>query len=737
MNWTNVKLIWQREVRDQLRDRRTVFTIVVLPVLLYPLLGMVFLQIAQFMKEHPTPIRLIGTESLPTTPALIEAGHFRAEFCPPAEARLLTLTIESRLPAGLSPDTLPQAAQRDIQNGLYDAVVYFPAGFAERLQQFRADFGTAARENDAGPRAAETEPPHPEIYVSLANDKSRIAYDRLERVLNRWRKEIVTQNLQSHHLPLAFTEPFAVASTDVSEEVFRRAALWSKLLPFVLVIWALTGAFYPAIDLCAGEKERGTLETLLSSPADRREIVWGKLLTITVFSVATALLNLLSLGLSATFIVQQIAQVTEASSGFDLGPPPLAALGWLLVAVVPIAAMFSAIALAVAAFARSSKEGQYYLMPLLLITLPLMILPMLPTAGLDLGTSLIPVTGMLLLLRVLIEGEFVEALRFAGPVIGITGGCCWLAIRWAVRQFESESVLFRESERFGLGIWLRHLIRDSGDTPSVPQAIFCGIALLLVKFFVSLRMAAPHSETDLALIVLGTQIGLIAIPVLILTLVLTRSPRRTLQLTKPPWFALPAAFLLALTLNPAAARVAEFTQLLYPLSEEARRALQPVTAALSEMPLHHVILLFCLTPAICEEVAFRGFILSGLRQLGGKWPAITLSALFFGLTHSLIQQSLTAAVVGLVIGYITVQSGSLLPGMVFHFTHNAVSLLLARMTPELLADYPLLGWFLRPAAGPTPSCQYQVTWLALSSVLALAVWLWFRTIPKRCERRAA
>jgi sodium transport system permease protein len=730
MNWTNVKLIWQREVRDQLRDRRTVFTVVVLPVLLYPLLGMVFLQITQFMKEHPTPIRLIGTESLPSTPPLFEAGHFRAEICPPAEARLLTLTIEPRLPAGLSPDTLPQAARRDIQNGLYDAVVYFPVGFAERLQQFRADIGTVAAEKASQPQAAGTEPPHPEIYVCLANDKSRMAYDRLERVLTRWRKEIVTQTLQSHHLPLAVTEPFAVVSTDVSEEVFRRAAIWSKLLPFVLVIWALTGAFYPAIDLCAGEKERGTLETLLSSPADRRELVWGKLLTITVFSVATALLNLLSLGVSATFIVRQIAQVTEAGSGFDLGPPPLAALGWLLVAVVPIAALFSAIALAVAAFARSSKEGQYYLMPLLLITLPLMVLPVLPAAELDLGSSLIPVTGVLLLLRALIEGEFVEALRFAGPVIGITGCCCWLAIRWAVRQFESETVLFRESERFGLGIWLRHLIRDRGDTPSVAQAFFCGMVLLLAKFFLGLWVAALHTETDLPRLLLGTQIGLIAIPVLILTLFLTRSPCRTLQLTRPPWCTLPAAFLLAVTLNPALARVAEFIQQLYPLGEETGRLLQSFTTALRAMPLHYVILLFCLTPAICEELAFRGFILSGLRRLGGKWPAIALSALFFGLTHDLIQQSLTTAIVGLVIGYITVQSGSLLPGMVFHFTHNALLTLLARLTPELLADYPLAGWFLRPAAGPTPSCEYRGAWLALSSVVALALWLWFRTTPR-------
>ena len=83
----------------------------------------------------------------------------------------------------------------------------------------------------------------------------------------------------------------------------------------MLFIWALTGAFYPAIDLCAGEKERGTLETLLVSPAERREIVWGKLLTIMSFSIVTALLNLTSMGLTAKFILAQFREISSLLRG--------------------------------------------------------------------------------------------------------------------------------------------------------------------------------------------------------------------------------------------------------------------------------------------------------------------------------------------------------------------------------------------------------------------------------------
>ena len=108
------------------------------------------------------------------------------------------------------------------------------------------------------------------------------------------------------------------------------------------MIWALTGAFYPAVDLCAGEKERGTLETLLTSPAARSEIVCGKLLTVMSFSMATAVLNLVSMTATGSFIAIQIQKMGSGRLPLDVGPPPLMAMFWLLLALVPISALFSA-----------------------------------------------------------------------------------------------------------------------------------------------------------------------------------------------------------------------------------------------------------------------------------------------------------------------------------------------------------------------------------------------------------
>ena len=107
-------------------------------------------------------------------------------------------------------------------------------------------------------------------------------------------------------------------------------------------------------------------------------------------------------------------------------------------------------------------------------------------------------------------------------------------------------------------------------------------------------------------------------------------------------------------------------------------------------PVWQVLLAFALVPAVCEELAFRGFILSGLRHSGRKWGAILLSSVFFGLTHGILQQSITACIFGALIGYLVVQTGSLFPCMAFHLIYNTLSLLIGRVTPELIADYPAI-----------------------------------------------
>lgn len=717
MRWSNVKLIWQREMRDQLRDRRTLFMVVVLPVLLYPLMGMAAFQITQFMREYPTRIGLVGAQQLPAAvPLLGDDGQIRPDwFSTPDRANLLECEL---IQETLATNEMQSWAQSRLQRGDLDAIVYFPPRFGESLDRFLHDQATVT-----------TEPPQPQLFFTGKKDRSRIAQERLVSVLGRWRMKVVQKNLAARNIPMAAADPFSIRQNDVTDVAQQRGVLWAKILPFVLVVWALTGAFYPAVDLCAGEKERGTLETLLCSPAERQEIVWGKLLTVTVFSFFTSLLNLASLAGTGAVVTSRL-QLPMGNEALTLGTPQLSMIVWLLAALLPLSALFSALALATATLARSTKEGQYYLMPLLFLALPLAMLSIMPSNEISLGNSLIPVTGVMMILRTLLEGDYLVALRFVIPVTLVTGVCCVMAVKWAVHQFNDESVLFRESEQFNPLLWLRHLVRDRGVTPSLAEGVMAGVLLLVLQFFVRLFAPATVSWETLALSTLALQIGFLLLPTLVMTRYLTASTTRTLLLRPTTASSLIAAVLLAVFMQPTATAFRELIQWTYPINPQLLEQLGQVSQAIGNAPTWQTLLVLAILPALCEEIAYRGFVLSGLRHLGSKGMAIFVTSVFFGVVHGILQQSINACLLGMVLGYIAVQTGSILPCMIFHSLHNSLQLLSGSwMSAEALEQHPPLQHFLGPSLLDEQMIVYR-TPVLVASILASGLLLrWFRSLP--------
>ncbi len=743
MNWRNVRLIYGREIRDQLRDRRTLFMIAVLPLLLYPLLGMSVFQLSQFLRKSEPNVLVIGSDQLAESgdlPQLFAEGKFAdGLFDDAATAARPNVAFFERGTAG---ETALNEAQQRLRSGEVQVVLLFPPDFGERLHELREQIGAVANETaraNAQATGAAIAIPQPEILFNSGKEKSRVAHYQVEHLLNAWKSQIIRENLLASRVPANVARPFELRPRDVAEHSQQQALMWSKILPFVLFIWALTGAFYPAVDLCAGEKERGTLETLLSSPARRTEIVWGKLLTVMTFSGATALLNLVSLGFTARYIISQLQMMPGAgadlSDGLDF--PPLSSGLWLVVALVPMTALFSALCLACAAFARSTKEGQYYLMPLLLITMPLMMLPMAPGAELNLGNSLIPVTGVVLLLKGLIQGNYAEVIHYVLPVCIVTLVCCHWAIRWAVYQFNQESVLFRESERFDLRRWAVHLVRDRQETPSLAEAFFCVAVIYVIQFFARLALsgAAPASPDFgfLALLIFVSQVVCIALPALLMTVLLTSRPLKTLLLERTPNPAVcAAAVLLGVLLHPLGLQVVHWITELYPVQEEVLNDTAAFGRMFKTAPYPWLpYLLMALLPALCEEVAFRGFILSGLRHLGSKWWAIGLSAVFFGMAHTVIQQSIAAAALGLIVGYIAVQTGSLVPCILFHLTYNAVMFSMAQLA-ELFQSRPgLSGLIVQPS--PEQVLYFWPVTVICSLAAGVLLW-WFHRLPYQATR---
>ncbi|HVV99807.1 MAG TPA: ABC transporter permease subunit, partial [Planctomycetaceae bacterium] len=534
INWKNVRLIFLREGRDQLRDRRTLFMIAVLPLLLYPALGIGMVQLTVLFSEQSRTVVLLGEKDLPGPP-LLSDGHFAPNWFrhredaeklavvtdgPPAarlgeaeavrraevleHARELRQKIELKERLEADRDEIERqlkdseqkqsvalaARLQSVTQQLHDVqtelgklfsasqiqvLVIIPEGFAENI----------ARVNQSLAKREQHEPvadyARPVIVHNKADEKSQIAVTRVRDVMDRWEDEILKRRLELAQLPSSLPNPVKPKHEDVALETQVAANVWSKLFPALLVIMSITGAFYPAIDLCAGEKERGTMETLLICPATRTEIVLGKFFTVLCFSISTAVLNLMSMGLTGQHMASMVhVGGTDAGLSFPSWP----ALAAIILFLIPLASLFSALCLSLATFARSSKEGQYYLTPLLMGTLGLTVFCLSPGVELTPFYSIMPVAGVSLLLKglLLAQADSHHLYWYAIPVLGTTFIYSALALWWAIDQFQREDVLFREAERFELGLWIRHLLRDKEPTPSFTEAGFCLVLIMLLQF---------------------------------------------------------------------------------------------------------------------------------------------------------------------------------------------------------------------------------------------------------------
>jgi sodium transport system permease protein len=700
MRWSIIRTIWFREMRDQMRDRRTLVVILGLPVFLYPILGYGALQIGHGFVEKPSIIGVVGG-SIPDQdfpqrqppaavwdfapplsylaatpmpgqdlaqaagvtilaqtsqhylqyPLLIEGGH-RAPSHSSSKSKPPPPSSGGSPASNVSIVFLEQFPKDWLQERKFDLVLEAPRDFFAQVQE--------------GEKNLHPSVPLVQVHTRPEDERSRLAQRRLMPVLKEWRLNLRKVRLARHGMTEQYLAPFDIRAEeekDGSVNTQNIIDMVVRIFPFLLVMWSLAGALYPAVDLAAGEKERGTMETLLITPAGREEIVLGKFLTIWVFSSATALLNLLSMGISTLLFADDL----------PLGSISIASLLWCALLSVPQSAFFSAISLAIGAYARSTKEGQYYLMPLFVLTMPLIFLTLVPGVTLNAFYSLVPVTGVALLMQELMTGPTIPWGYFA-PVIGPIGLYSWLALRWAIAQFNREEVLFREAERLDIMLWLKSLFRDKEPLPTAGQAFFC-LALLIGLRWVSLGIG---DRWPLEMHTAISQLAFVAMPALFMVLLLNTQPKDGLYLRWPSSRATGLAALLAMLLLPAMTGLTQAAAWWFPKLLDGFHPLVEILRAgqegreLSGAQLVNFFLAFALVPALCEELAFRGFVLRGLHHGFRPRNAVLLSSFFFALFHMNVFLFMPTFVLGVILGLLTIRSRSILPAMAFHLLHNTL-----------------------------------------------------------------
>ncbi len=448
-----VQLIARRELRDLMRDRRTLFIVLILPAILYPVFGLVGVLFAMTTLQQTIVVGVVGVEHLPPLvehPEAVLAGGLLLAECerrlddPPLIVgdRLMPEygNQELELNSGLTILPLQGDGAGALQSRRIDVLLIIPPDLREKLK--RDDWPSDER-------------PAVQILGREGDETSKLAVRRLGGIIYRWQQKLKAVRFARRGLPADFDAPLQIVDPQESKPVVAKAAdemrdMLVKFFPFLLVMWTMAGALHPAIDLTAGEKERGTMETLLISPAERHEIVAGKFMAVWLFSYVSALCNLFWMG-GAAFALSWVL------------PFPIVSLGgvaWAALFAAPLAALFSAVAIGLGVFARSSKEGQYYLLPLFVVVMPLCLWSMTPGMKLSLGLSLAPITGLTLLLQSLmaVSGEPVSGIYAAGVALSLVVSMA-LSLWWADSQFRRESVLFREAERLNLRGWVRSWLR--------------------------------------------------------------------------------------------------------------------------------------------------------------------------------------------------------------------------------------------------------------------------------------
>jgi sodium transport system permease protein len=271
--------------------------------------------------------------------------------------------------------------------------------------------------------------------------RSGFGAGRLQRFFRDLRERTVLERLAARQLPQSLVEPFRVEEQNVAPPEKVSGTVLGGLIPYFVIVLCLTGAMYPAMDLTAGEKERGTMETILCSPVSRVHLVLGKFLMVLTASLFSAALSMISIGVTfqaGRGMLETLEQFGGAAFPLQIGFRAMAAV---FLMVVPLAVLFSAALLAIALFAKSYKEAQSYLSPLTITIVLPAIISVLPGVELNAVLSLVPVLNTSLVSKEIVSGTY----HWDYIILIFASSCAYAlaALAVAIWLFQREEVLFR------------------------------------------------------------------------------------------------------------------------------------------------------------------------------------------------------------------------------------------------------------------------------------------------------
>lgn len=631
-----VQALYKKEILDILRDKKTMLITVLVPLILYPLLFLGGLLAVSMVVSNQ------------------QSATYRVVFVDVSEQS----AIESVMKEG------------EKERGYYFETVQDTGDWEQQLKKQNIDICILQKKK--GKQIAY------EIQYLSSVSAFATAASHMEEILSDYEKILQKKAVEKAGLDVqTVLHPITASKVDHSSKEESAGSIVGSILPFLLITSILMGAIYPAIDTTAGEKERGTLETLLTLPVTNLQLILSKFLAVSTVAVVSAILNLLSMMVFGGIFYHMLLLRSTADIAVNM-VAFIPAILLLFLCVVVFALFISAVCLCICMFAKSFKEAQNYSTPLVLIVLIIGYIGFIPSISLDSIFAVLPVANIVLLIKNILSFQ----VNFGNICLVLFSNLAYsfLAVFLMSKMYNSESILFGEGG--SVQIFEKRSNIKKGQMPGLGDAfLLLAISLLLYFYFGSymlLRwgfMGVAMQQVMFFLLVAG------------FSWYMKVDWKRLFSVRLPQLSSLIGAILLwagvYLAMLPLNDGIAKW----FP---ESAASLEQTNQWFENQPFGILFLVVAVLPAICEEVLFRGFLYGTFREHWKSWVAILLSGLLFSVYHMNIVQLLAIWILGCVMAYSVHCSKSIFTSMTIHFCNNGLAVCMLAFPKSVQRMLPFL-----------------------------------------------
>lgn len=695
MSWSVLRLLYLHEVKMLVRARRTVVMAIVVPALIMPLL----LYAQKYSSDRRQRFLTNSTYRYAVTGTLGD--------------RVRGLISQSRRTVEQSDDhnfdtlrnfkfvetNVANVSESLDRNEIQFYIEALSADEADRLpEKTESTTSTEARDSAASnvsPKRRMKGVPLLNVVYRQDNDASDTAHRRMMSLLRMARQQDSQTMLVEHGFSGDPKQVFAVDVRSLATSGQVTGSMVGRFITLFLVMMMFTGGAVASMDIISGEKERGTLETLLTTAVGRTEIVTAKQLAITSVGLIITLMQ----GLN--FLLYIKLKVIALPKDFDLQLPTGMALTLLLL-FVPLAATIASVLLMISAYAKSYKESQMYFFPVYILSLIPSVASLLPGLSLRSVIALVPLANVSVAAREILIGRPDPVMILV--TLAVMAATAAYLMRFSARLLSREDIILPAHAEPALFI---------GGSALFQKRVLRWFAVMWVVTFAAATNIPALAKFQQQIVF--NEIAIMLGASLLMMWVYRLDPRQVLSLknVQPAvWlailFAIPSGYVTA----PGIFRVMNMIvpapqQLLERFSED----IIP-----KGMPTWQLLMYVAVMPAICEEIAFRGVLLSGLRRKF-RPAALTVGiGLIFGLFHVTLYRIAPTAALGMVLTAIALMTGSIFPGMLLHAGNNALGVVAA-------------DWF-------SIETLHWSHFLAAGAIFALALWIVYRSTRRNnldCE----